>query len=167
MILIIFSCKNPFAPGLAGEDTPHSKLLTQQRNPEEVLNNFQYAYTFKDSLIYSELFDSTFIFRSTDFNEYPPTPIAWGRDIELRTTGRMFKYFNTLDVVWNTFSLPDTVYFPDSNDDGVGYIIEHNITFTLTLDGGKSFTPLNGEVLFRFIQRGEKYYISFWEDLRI
>ncbi len=167
IILIAFACKNPFAPGLAGEDTPHSKLLTQQRNPEEVLNNFQYAYAYKDSLIYSELFDSTFIFRSTDFNEYPPTPIAWGRDIELRTTGRMFKYFNTLDVVWNTFSIPDTVHFPDSNDNGVGYIIEHNITFTLTLDGGKSFTPLNGEVLFRFIQRGEKYYISFWEDLRI
>ena len=111
--------------------------------------------------------DSTFIFNSTDYDEYPPMPIDWGRDIELRTTARMFRYFKTLDVVWNTVSPADTVSPPDTSANFKGYIIEHNITFTLTLDGGRAITPLNGEVLFQFIQRGEKYYISFWKDLKI
>jgi len=165
--LLTLSCENPFAPGLAPEDTPTSRLLTQQRTPEEVLSNFRYAYTYKDSLTYSEVLDSTFIFRSTDYNEYPPLPIEWGRDIELRTTARMFRYFNTLDVVWNTISPADTVSPPDTSANFTGYIIEHDITFTLTLDGGITVPPLNGEVLFQFIQRGEKYYISFWQDLKI
>ena len=54
-ILFIFSCNNPFAPALAGKDTPISRLLTPQRTPEEVLSNFRYAYTYKDSLVYSEV----------------------------------------------------------------------------------------------------------------
>jgi hypothetical protein len=171
-ILLIFiasllACKNPFAPSLANEDAPHSRLLTRQRNPEEVLSNFQYAYTYKDSLIYSEVLDSTFIFKSVDFNNYPPVPILWGRDVELRKTAQMFRSFRTLDVVWNTLSPPDTVFFPNSPSDEIGYIIEHNITFTLTLTGFIDPPPLNGEVLFRFIQRDKKYYISFWEDLII
>lgn len=163
-LLFLVSCRNPFAPSLAPKDTPHSRLLTQQKVPEDVLVNFRFAYSFKDSLVYSEVLDSTFIFRSTDYNEYPPKPIEWGRDTELRTTARMFRYFNTLDVVWNTISPPDTV---DSSKSGGSYTIEHKVTFTLTLDGGRTIPPLNGEVLFRFIQRGEKYYISLWEDQKI
>jgi hypothetical protein len=166
-ILIIFvflTCKNPFAPSLAGDDTPHSRLLTLQKTPEEVLSNFQYAYTFKDSLVYSETLDSIFIFKSTNFNESPPQPIIWGRDVELRKTGQMFRWFKTLDVVWNTLSPPDTVSFGGTS---TGLIIEHNITFTLTLDGGRDIPPLNGEVVFQFIQRDNIYMISFWEDLII
>ncbi|GAB4380091.1 MAG: hypothetical protein Kow0042_29950 [Calditrichia bacterium] len=140
---------------------PHSRLLTQQKTPLEVLQNFRYAYTFKDSLVYSEILDSTFSFRSFDYNVIPPQPLEWGRDTELRTTARMFRYFNTLDVVWNIISDPDTVeHTPPIK-------IEHRITFTLTLDGGRSIPPLNGEVLFQFIHRRDKYYISLWVDQKI
>jgi len=162
-----FSCKNPFAPLLTEEGSTYSRLITQQKTPGEVLTNFRYAYTFKDSLVYSEVLDSTFIFKSVDYNDYPPKPIDWGRDTELQTTGAMFRWFRTLDVVWNSVSAPDTVDFPITADDSHGYIIEHLITFTLTLDGGRRILPLNGEVLFQFIQREERYYISFWQDLRI
>jgi hypothetical protein len=165
--VIVISCKNPFAPVLTEEGTVHSGLITQQRTPEEVLTNFRYAYTFKDSLVYSEVLDSSFIFKSIDYNEYPPKPIDWGRDTELQITGTMFRSLRTLDVVWNSISAPDTVDFPVTSDDSHGFVIEHMITFTLTLNGGREIPPLNGEVLFRFIQRGERYYISFWQDLRI
>jgi hypothetical protein len=169
ILLIVFtvSCKNPFAPSLADENASHSHLLTQCKTPEEVLTNFRYAYTYKDSLIYSEVLDSTFLFKSIDYNYYPPRPIEWGRDTELRTLGGMFRWFKTLDVVWNTLSSADTVSPPPTSPDFTGYIVEHYITFTLTLDGGGSYPPLNGEVLFQFIQRGQRYYISFWEDLKI
>ncbi len=136
---------------------PHSQLLTQQKTPEEVLQNFRYAYTYKDSLVYAEILDSTFIFRSMNYNVYPPTPIEWGRDVELRTTARMFRYFNTLDVVWNTILPIDTTRESP----------EYKVTYTLTLDGGRTIPPLNGEVLFKFILRRKKYYISLWEDLKI
>jgi hypothetical protein len=79
----------------------------------------------------------------------------------------MFRFFRTLDVVWNTISPADTISTPDPADQKKGYTIEHYVTFTLTLDGGREIPPLNGEVVFKFIQRGEKYYISFWEDLKI
>jgi len=156
-IFTFLSCRNPFAPAKAGDEIPMSRRLTAQRTPEEVLENFQFAYTFKDSLVYSEVLDTTFIFTSVNFNVYPPQPIEWGRDIELRTTARMFRYFNTLDVVWNTITPLDTSQISP----------EYKITFTLTLDGGRTIPPLNGEVLFRFIRRGKKYYISKWEDQRI
>ncbi len=167
IIILTLACRNPFAPSLADKNTSLSKLLTSQRNPEEVLSNFRYAYTFKDSLIYSEVLDSTFLFKSIDYNEYPPKPIEWGRDLELRTTGGMFRFFRILDVVWNTISQPDTLPISGNPGQTGGYLIEHHVTFTLTLDGGQSIPPLNGEVLFQFIQRGDKYYISFWEDLKI
>ncbi len=160
LFLLGMACDNPFAPSLAGEDTQSSALLTEQKTPEGVLSNFRYAYTFKDSLIYSEVLDSTFIFRSIDYNEYPPKPIEWNRDTELRTTARMFRYFNTLDVVFNTISFRDTV-----TTDPLA--LEYKVTFTLTLDGGRAIPPLNGEVLFWFIRRGDKYYISLWEDQKI
>jgi hypothetical protein len=161
------TCKNPFAPALADENASHSHLLTQQKTPEEVLTNFRYAYTFKDSLVYSEVLDSTFLFKSIDYNVYPLRPIEWGRDTELRTTGGMFRYFRTLDVVWNTLSQADTISPPPTSPDFSGYVLEHHITYTLTLDGGRAIPPLNGEVLFQFIQRGQRYYICFWEDLKI
>jgi hypothetical protein len=156
---LLLSCKNPFAPILADENAPHSKLITQQKTPEEVLSNFQYAYTFRDSLIYSEVLDSTFLYKSVNYEPYPPEPILWGRDTELRTAGGMFRYFRTLDVVWNTISAPDSSEWSSG-------IIKHFVTFTLTLDGGQEFAPLNGEVEFKFILRDGKFYISFWEDLK-
>lgn len=167
LISILNACRNPFAPALAGEDAAYSRLITPQTTPGEVLQNFQYAYTFKDSLIYSEVLDSTFKFRSIDYNEYPPKPIEWARPTELRTTGGMFRWFRTLDVVWNTISIADTISRPDIADISRGYVVEHYVTFTLTIDGGRAIPPLIGEVIFQFTQRDERYYISFWEDLKI
>lgn len=148
------ACVNPFAPAVTSEPVQSSSLLTNQESPEDVLINFRYAYTFKDSLVYSEILDSTFIFRSWDFNVSPPVPLQWGRDTELRITGRMFRFFNTLDLVWNETAVVDTL--PDG--------IEMKRTFTLTLDGGRSIPTLNGEVRFRFVRRGKKWFIALWED---
>ncbi len=157
--LVGYSCINPFAPALADANAPHSNLLTQQLTPDEVLQNFEYAYTFKDSLVYAELLDTTFIFRSWDYNVTPPLPLEWGRDTELRTTARMFRFFSTIDLTWNA-----TIYlFYDSTKTRA----EMKKTFTLTFDGGRSIPTLNGEVIFKFIRRGKRWYIRLWEDLNI
>ncbi len=157
VILLVLACRNPFAPMLVSDYSPSSGLITQQKTPEEVLQNFRFAYTFKDSLIYSDVLDSTFIFRSWDYNVYPPQPLEWGRDTDLRITARMFRYFNRLDLTWNTILPLDTFKLNP----------EYKVTFTLTIDGGQSIPTLNGEVLFRFILRGKKYYIALWEDQKL
>lgn len=152
-----YACQNPFAPAKAADDLSGSLLLTAQKTPDEVLQNFQYAYTFKDSLVYSEILDSTFIFIGQNFNVSPAEPIVWGRDQELKIAGRMFRFFSNLDLTWNSRPLKnpspavtDTTYF--------------RINFTLILDGGSSIPALDGNVTFRFIKRGEKWLLSRWED---
>ncbi len=131
---MLIHCVNPFAPKAVDEGVSYSRLLTNQETPEAVLTNFRYAYTYKDSLIYSELFDSTFIFRSWDYNVTPP-------------------------MIWNS-----TIYlYYDSTKTEA----EMKKTFTLTFDGGKSIPTLNGEVIFKFIKRGKRWYITLWEDLQI
>jgi hypothetical protein len=155
IILSISVGCNPFAPG-ESEGEGGDFLLTDQTTPDKVLQNFQYAYTFKDSLVYSELLDSTFIFISENFNISPPEPIVWGRDQELKTTGRMFRIINTIDLTWNNRPLQDP-------PQGVS-ITESRITFTLTLDGGSTIPTLIGEVLFTFVKRGERWFISRWKD---
>lgn len=158
------SCDNPFAPANATGNEGKTLLVTEQKTPDEVLQNFRYAYTFKDSLVYSDLLDSSFTFVSWNFNVSPPEPINWGRDVELRTAGRMFRFFNTLDLTFNVI-IRDTVGV-DPQDQKPNQI-EHTITFTLTLDGGRSIPTLIGEVRFSYARREGKWLITRWEDRQI
>lgn len=158
------SCTNPFAPAKASPGASLSNLLTDQSTPNEVLTNFKFAYTFKDSLVYSAIIDSSYIFLSKDFDQVPPVPIQWGRDLELKTTARLFKFFNTIDLTFNVIS-QDTIKLDSLKSPTE---IQHKITFTLTLDGGTTIPTLNGEVEFTYIQNNEgKWLISKWEDLQI
>jgi len=175
VLFLLQSCTNPFAPAKADDAASSSNLLTEQSNPDEVLTNFKFAYTFKDSLVYSELFDSSFVFLSMDYNESPPVPIQWGRDLELKTAGRMFRFFNVLDLdfnppIYQRVIRNDTIQFHPNLL--VEKEIESKFTFTLTLDGGSTIPPLNGEVIFIFFciekENGErKCTISLWEDQQI
>lgn len=164
--LLLAACTNPFAPGLADADAGGGAIITDQQSPAEVLVNFQYAYTFKDSLVYAEILDSAFLFISTNFNVSPPEPINWGRDRELRTVGRMFRFFDNLDL---TFNDPGTERILDTLETGAPRHVEQKITFTLTLSGGGTVpTTLIGEVLFEFILREEgRWYLIRWEDLQV
>ena len=86
---VMFGCLNPFAPKI--ENTPDVNLLiTEQKSVDDVLQNFKLAYFFRDSLLYSDLLDSSFIFIYYDPNvETSGRFVNWGRDTDLRTTGRL------------------------------------------------------------------------------
>ncbi|RMH80090.1 MAG: hypothetical protein D6681_18815 [Calditrichaeota bacterium] len=159
-VLLLLTCSNPFAPATVKDTIRGSGILTAQESPDGVLTNLQYAYTFRDSLVYSELFDSTYIFISTNFNVSPPEPIVWGRDQELKATGRMFRFFTTLDLTMNVVEREEA-FNGDPNR------VRDRITFTLTLDGGTAIPTLIGEVEFQYIRRGNKWFIVRWEDLQI
>jgi len=64
-----------------------------------VFKNFQYAYTFKDTLIYSQLLDKNFVFTYRDYNI--GADVSWGRDEEMRVTYGLFQNSQRLDLVWN------------------------------------------------------------------
>lgn len=125
-----------------------------------MLQNFQFAYTFRDSLVYSELLDSSFTFLSTNFNVSPSESIVWNRDQELKTAGRMLRFFTTLDL---TFNLISSIVIEEDTDDEPAKI-EQRLTFTLTLDGGSQIPTLIGKVVFTYIRRGETWFISRWEE---
>ena len=126
----------------------------QSDRPEEVLQNFRYAYIYRDSLVYSELFDTSFVFLYFD----PDIGGAggydyWGRDTELRTTGRLFRAFDHFTLVWNATIATDTSQTGE---------ISLTKTFDLSI-GGEFF--LSGNAVFDFVgDPAGTWRISRWQD---
>lgn len=94
---LISSC-NPFAPALDDESTA-SGGISDQRSIEGVFQNFRYAYTYKDTLIYGQLLAPDFAFVYT--NQDKGTDATWGRDEDMRSTYGLFQTAQKLDLVWN------------------------------------------------------------------
>ena len=158
ILLVIIGCDNPFAPALTKSNQQVFNIVTQQRSPVEALTNFRYAYAFKDSLIYSDLLDSTFIFLSKNYGTNPPTDINWGRDVDIKTTIGLFRHFEVLELIWGTI-----LFYEYSLDSAQSEI---KVTFQLTFDGGTEIPTLKGEALFNFQKKSSgRWTITRWEDL--
>lgn len=63
----------------------------------------QYAYTFKDTLIYGKLLADDFIFTYRDYDA--GYDVSWGRDEEMKTTYGLFQNTERLDLIWNNIVL--------------------------------------------------------------
>jgi len=150
------SCLNPFAPKLTYSLEAGDFVVTQQQSPEEVLQNFKVAYTFRDSLLYSDLLDTGFVFVYFDPNEGTSGRfVSWGRATDLRTTGRLFRHFQVINLVWNT-----TIY-GWQNEETCGL----SKGFNLTLIGENSDFNLSGRAVFSFRKcKDKKWRITRWKD---
>ena len=104
LLFLLGACHNIFAPELG--DTGKQGMLyhTVMTQPSHVLANFRYAYIYRDSLVYSMLIDSNFV-----FVYYEPDDEgggghyeSWPRDVELRVTGGLFRAFRPIDLIWNS-----------------------------------------------------------------
>jgi hypothetical protein len=156
IIFFCCACVNPFAPKLTENGQQFSVIITEQTTPREVLTNFRYAYVFKDSLIYSDTLDSSFIFLSKDYSTSPPTDIKWGRDEDIKTTMGLFRAFNVLELDWGNILTFDSTEVQS----------EIKISFQLTLDGGQNYPTVKGDALFNFRQQPSgRWKIIRWEDL--
>ncbi len=154
--VLLFGCVNPFAPRLdKGEES--SQVVTEQRTPDEVLQNFKIAYTFKDSLLYSDVLDSSFVFEFYDPDLEPSGGfVTWGRDVDLQTTGRLFRTFQTIDLVWVS-----TVYeFREGDTEKIFR------RFNLNLVGDQFVFTVTGTAIFslRQSQHDGKWRIVHWKD---
>lgn len=150
------SCFNPFAPAL-DRDAASGLRITEQAEPAEVLENFVYAYTFRDSLVYDNLLDSSFVFVYFDPNLGTSGLYAsWNRDVELKTTGRLFRNFETLNLVWDS-----TIY--ETMD---GTAAEIAKTLHLHMFGSRGEYNLTGNAIFNMRKNpyDEKWRITRWKD---
>lgn len=154
--MFFIQCWNPFAPKLTDSLESSDLILTSQRSPEEVLQNFKVAYTFRDSLLYSDLLDTAFLFVYFDPNDGTSGRfISWERETDLRTTGRLFRHFQIVGLVWKTT-------FYEWKDQQAG---EMSKGFDLTLIAEESSFQLSGRAIFSFRRcADEKWRITRWKD---
>jgi hypothetical protein len=93
------SCINPFAPGIDENLGSNEGLISNQTDIGGVFQNFQYAYTFKDTLIYGQVLDKNFTFTYRDYDL--GADVSWGRDDEMKVTNGLFQNSQRLDLIWN------------------------------------------------------------------
>ena len=156
LCVFILGCVNPFAPRLTTSLETEDYIVTPQQTPGEALQNFKVAYTFRDSLLYSNLLDTAFLFVYFDpAAETSGSFVSWGREVDLVTTGRLFRHFHVIDLVWNT-----TLHERQAEDTG-----EIGRGFNLTLVGEGGDYKLSGVALFSFRKCNDgKWRITRWKD---
>ena len=124
IILLLTGCKNPFSPAYDNSEGGASSTLSDLKTIDGVFKNFQYAYTFKDTLIYGQLISQDFIFTYRDYQlNYD---VSWGRDEEMKTTYGLFQNAQRLDLIWNNIYL--------SNIDSLNATIVRGFNLTITLN---------------------------------
>lgn len=99
VLAVAGGCSNPFAPKLEPELQPALTALGDQRTIPGVFQNIQYAYTYRDTLIYGNLLHPDFQFRY--YNPDRATDVTFNRDEEVRTTYNLFKGADQIDLQWN------------------------------------------------------------------
>jgi len=156
VLLFFLGCVNPFAPAL-DNGTLAGDLITEQRTPEEVLTNFRYAYTFKDSLLYADVLDSAFVFQYFDPDQGPSGLfVSWTRDVDLRTTGGVLRTFDIINLEWL-----NTVYALQEGEDEIlakSFRLDlSSADFSFTASGFAIFT-------FRRNTQDHKWRIVRWVD---
>ena len=102
-MISLIGCTNPFAPKLDDNFENLKPPISDQKDIAGVFQNFQYAYTFKDTTIYSGLITSDFTFTYRDYDQ--GFDVTWGRDEEMRTTYGLFQNTQRLDLIWNNIVL--------------------------------------------------------------
>ena len=147
----ITGCLNPFAPveGDVGKVT-----WSDQSTAGGLLDNFELAYDYRDSLRYADCLDELFEFRYYDVTAGHSD--LWYRETDLRATGGMFHAFDRIDLEWN--SVPDTVYQFSEPDLTLDFLVGFNLTLG-------SDVPLIGYARFS-VRMGTdgRFRILAWRD---
>jgi len=155
LLIAIGACTNPFAPAYDEDYDDNRPPISDLTTIEGVFQNFQYAYTFKDTLIYGELIGSDFVFTYRDYEQ--GFDVSWARDDEMRSTYGLFENSQRLDLIWNNIVL-STI---DSLDANIVRSFNLNITFNPT-----DVVRVDGRVNLSLEQDPEtkKWRITRWLD---
>lgn len=137
-MISFISCTNPFAPGLDDSDENIRPPVSDQKDIAGVFQNFQYAYTFRDTTIYGGLITSDFTFTYRDYDQ--GFDVTWGRDEEMRTTYGLFQNTQRLELIWNNIVLITEDSLSANIIRGFNLTITFNPTDVLRVDGRVNLT---------------------------
>ena len=118
--VLLFGCVNPFAPKLDENAGNTENLISDQSDVEGVFRNFQYAYTFSDTLIYGQLLSPDFTFIYRDYEK--GIDVSWGREEEMKVSDGLFENTQRLDLVWNKILA--------TTEDSTNIVRSFNLTIT-------------------------------------
>ncbi len=133
IIILLAGCKNPFAPSFDEEVNNGNTTISDQKTIEGVFQNFQYAYTFKDTTIYGKLVSEDFIFTYRDYDL--GFDVSWGREEEMKTTYGLFQNSQRLDLIWNNIILSSVDTLTANIVRGFNLTITFNPTDVIRIDG--------------------------------
>jgi len=155
LLLFFIGCTNPFAPTFdesVGDDKPP---ISDQKDINGVFQNFQYAYTFKDTTIYGQLLTQDFVFTYRDYDQ--GFDVSWGRDDEMRTTLGLFQNVQRLDLIWNNIILLTQDSLTANVVRSFNLTIIFNPTDVIRVDGRVNLALKKNP-------ENEKWQISRWLD---
>ena len=149
----IISCQNIFAPKI--DTTSITNIITDQKTVEGLFQNFRYAYTFKDTAVYSQLLADDFVFTYRDY--VSGFDVSWDKFTEMKTTNGLFQNTQKLEIIWN-----NVVY---QDGDSLNTSIRRSLNLTIT------FNPNNVERFNGFADMDltratadSKWKIKKWRD---
>ncbi len=152
---MIWSCTNPFAPKFDANFQDLKPPISDQTDLAGVFQNFQYAYTFKDTTIYGNLISNDFTFTYRDYDQ--GFDVSWGRDEEMRTTYGLFQNSQKLDLIWNNIVL--------STEDSLTANVVRSFNLTITFNP-TDVVRVDGRVNLSFRKdiKTRKWKINRWID---
>lgn len=122
---------------------------------EGVFQNVQYAYTYRDTLIYGNLLHPDFQFRY--FNSDRGTDVAFNRDEEMRITYNLFRGADQIDLQWNSIHALE--------GDSILVRVTRGYNLRITLQANETFI-IEGLATLRLTreQPTDVWQIRLWRD---
>jgi hypothetical protein len=152
------SCTNPFAPKIADYNDDMA-ILGDQRTIEGLFKNFSYAYKMKDTVVYGQLLDDDFTFIYRNYDSEPVVNRAWGRDVDMMTTYKLFHATQRLDLVWNE------IHSLQSFSDSLKVVLSRSFTLDVIFSADDKY-QFQGKATFSLSKKNEQspWKINQWDD---
>lgn len=152
-LLVVSSCDNIFSPKI--DNSSSSSIITDQKTIEGLFQNFKYAYTFKDTLVYGDLLTDDFIFIYRDYAQ--GFDVSWDRQTEMRTTNGLFQNSQRLEIIWNNIVF--------QSGDSLNLSVKRSFNLSITFNPS-DIVLLNGFVDMTLTRptSDDKWRIKRWRD---
>ena len=136
--LLFAGCKNPFAPAFDTSSGSAVSAISDQKTIDGVFQNFQYAYSVKDTSIYGGLLNGNFTFTYRDYDQ--GFDVSWGRDEDMKTTYGLFQNAQALNLIWDNIVLSTEDTLSANIVRGFNLTITFNPTDVIRIDGRVNVT---------------------------
>ena len=153
-LFLSISC-NPFAPTLENGDSESSSILGDQNTVEGLFQNFRYAYSMKDTLLYGKLLSGEFTFIYRDYDK--GIDVTWSRDEDVRITSRLFQNSQSCELIWNN------IFFTTGDSTYMNVVRYFNLSITFSAE---DVTRIDGKVnlVISRTSADKPWMITNWRD---